>query len=55
MSNQSVRVLLVEDDEDDYILTREILGEIEGTDYSLHWLSDYDAALRGRAERRDVC
>jgi len=45
MANQSVRVLLVEDDEDDYILTREILGEIEGTDYSLHWLSDFDDAL----------
>ena len=38
-------MLLVEDDEDDYLLTRELLEEIESTKYDLHWVTDYDAGL----------
>lgn len=39
------RVLLVEDDEDDYVVTRDILGDIKGARYELEWASSYDAAI----------
>ncbi len=49
-----LRVLLVEDDEDDYVIIRELLSEIEELD--LEWVSDYDEAVSaiGR-EEHDVC
>ena len=40
-----IRVLLVDDDEDDYSLTRELLEEIPGGRFRLDWVSTYDAAL----------
>jgi PAS domain S-box-containing protein len=45
MDSQPVRVLLVEDDEDDYVLTRDLLSEIKGNPYHLDWVKEYDAAL----------
>ncbi len=49
-----LRVLLVEDDEDDYVIIRDLLSEIEELD--LEWVSDYDeaAGALGRGEH-DVC
>jgi diguanylate cyclase (GGDEF)-like protein len=47
-----LRVLLVEDDEDDYFLTRDLLSEIPGRRYELDWIADAGKALatldRGR-------
>ena len=40
-----VRVLLVDDDRDDYLLTRDLFAEIPGDCYRLDWVSDYDAGL----------
>jgi signal transduction histidine kinase len=40
-----IRVLLVDDDEDDYLLTRDLLAEIPGGGYTLDWASSYDAGL----------
>ena len=40
-----IRVLLVDDDRDDYSLTREVLEEIPGGRFRLDWVSTYDAAL----------
>ena len=37
-------MLLVEDDEDDYVIISDLLSEIEELD--LEWVSDYDEALR---------
>ena len=45
MCNERVRVLLVEDDEDDYILARDLLSEAQGDKYDLEWVQNYDAAL----------
>ena len=42
---ENIKVLLVEDDEDDYILFKEILNEIKINSYSLTWASTYDQAL----------
>jgi hypothetical protein len=35
MENSSIKVLLIEDDEDDYILVRELLSEITAVHYDL--------------------
>ena len=40
-----VRVLLVEDDEEDYLITRDMLAAQERARFTLQWCSDYDAAL----------
>ncbi|MFQ5813551.1 MAG: ATP-binding protein [Anaerolineae bacterium] len=45
MDNRPIRVLLVDDDEDDYIITRDLLSEIEGGGYDLEWVAAYDVAV----------
>jgi len=45
MHRDKLLILLVEDDEDDYLLTRELLAEIETTKYDLQWVSDYESGL----------
>ncbi|MBD3750068.1 MAG: PAS domain S-box protein [Sphingobacteriales bacterium] len=41
-----VRVLLVDDDEDDYILTREIFNDIpQRENYKLSWLNNYEEGI----------
>jgi PAS domain S-box-containing protein len=40
-----VKVLLVEDDEDDFIITRDLLSEIPGQRFTLDWLKTFDAGL----------
>lgn len=50
-----VKVLLIDDDEEDYILTRQWLGEVESRRYDLHWVDGYDHALEAIArERYDI-
>ncbi len=39
---QNARVLLVEDDEDDSVLVRELLGEIEHQWFDLAWVRNLD-------------
>ena len=45
MDNTPIKVLLVEDDEDDYIITRDLLSEIENERFELTWVATYDEAL----------
>lgn len=45
MGKDKIKVLLVEDDEDDYQLTNELLSEIYGELVATEWVSKYDAAL----------
>lgn len=40
------KVLLIEDDEDDYILTREILSEANGERFQLEWAPTYEEGLK---------
>jgi len=44
-AKRSFRVLMVDDDEDDYILTRGVLDEVEGSRYDLEWLSDLESGF----------
>ncbi|MEN7548372.1 ATP-binding protein [Rapidithrix thailandica] len=47
-----IKILLIEDDEDDYIITRDILDEITYQKYAIDWISDYHQAteLIGKKE-----
>ena len=45
MQTAEPRVLLVEDDPDDYIIVRDLLSEIEGSRFELDWVTSYDAGL----------
>lgn len=40
------RVLLVEDDEDDFILTRELLSEVQGKRFALDWAKTFADGLK---------
>ncbi len=47
-----VRVLLVEDDEDDYLIVRDLLSAQERTPFEVEWASTYEDARTAIAERR---
>jgi two-component sensor histidine kinase/CheY-like chemotaxis protein len=50
-----VRVLLVEDDEDDYLITRAGLSKAEGIVFDLTWTQTYDTALEAiKRNQHDV-
>ena len=56
MKERKIRVLLVEDDEDDYTLVRDVLSEVSHVDYDIHWVSDYEEALKAiETPGHDVC
>ncbi len=55
MIAETITVLLIDDDEDDYILTSELLKEIKGTSYDITWISRYSEALEAMARCYDVC
>ena len=56
LTRHPLRVLLVEDDEDDYTLLRETLKEAFGSAYVLQWVPDYRTALNAiQSEEYDVC
>jgi len=56
MSDIAVRVLLVDDDEDDYIITRDLVSQIGDPPYRLDWIDNYDAALAALQRREhDIC
>ncbi len=44
-----VRVLLVEDDEDDFVLTRDLLASQDRTRFEVEWAPSYEQALRAIA------
>jgi signal transduction histidine kinase len=43
--DKQIRILLIDDDEDDYLLTRDLIADIPGGHYTMAWESDFDAAL----------
>ncbi len=56
MNEERIKILLVDDDEEDYIITRDLLSEVGITKYDLEWVSSYDSALEliGQ-DSHDVC
>lgn len=56
MKEDVLKVLLIEDDEDDYILTSELLNDVRETEYKISWVSKYDDGLAAiLADEHDVC
>jgi two-component system cell cycle sensor histidine kinase/response regulator CckA len=55
MSLPSVRLLLVEDDHEDYLLTGKLLGESERTSFAVTWVRTCDAALLELESEYDIC
>jgi diguanylate cyclase (GGDEF)-like protein/PAS domain S-box-containing protein len=47
-----VRVLLVDDDEDDYVITRDMLERQDRVHFTVEWAPDYDQALSAMREQR---
>lgn len=56
MDKRFARLLLVDDDEDDYVMTREVISEIPGWEFELEWADSYPAALEAiNGQAYDVC
>ncbi len=45
MNNDPIKLLLVEDDEDDFIVTRDLLSDVKGKTYIIEWVSRCDEAF----------
>jgi two-component system, cell cycle sensor histidine kinase and response regulator CckA len=52
MNNSPIKVLLIDDDEDDYILTRDWFDEFQVTVSELEWVSNYAAGREAIAQNR---
>jgi predicted signal transduction protein with EAL and GGDEF domain len=52
MEEQQIKILLVEDDEDDYVITRDMLSEIGGASYTLDWTPTYNTAFEAIKENK---
>jgi signal transduction histidine kinase len=54
--NKPIRVLLVDDDEDYFVLTRALFSDIQDQSYELDWVTSYDTALAAlQSAPYDVC
>jgi DNA-binding NtrC family response regulator len=54
--DEKIKVLLVEDDEDDYVLVKQLLSEIEKYPFDLTWVKNYNEALDEASKlSHDVC
>jgi CheY-like chemotaxis protein len=49
MDGGTIKVLLIEDDEDDYVLIRDLLSEVKNTEYVIEWVRSYDEASKRMA------
>lgn len=45
MSNGPLRVLLIDDDEHSFVLTQELLGDVNGRPVEMDWESEFDSGL----------
>lgn len=50
LEDESIKVLMVDDDEDDYVLTRDLLSEAVGARFKLDWENCYESALQDMAD-----
>ncbi len=53
---EKIRVLIVEDDEDDFELTKELFADIGGDRFQLDWVRSFDEAVKqGTPGCHDIC
>jgi signal transduction histidine kinase len=56
MESQVIKILLVEDDEDDFVIIRDVLSEIEGQEFELDWVSTCREAIdKIGSDHYDIC
>ena len=56
MKQRDLRILYVEDDEDDYILMRDMISEVQDIQITLDWMRDGVSALEAMQENNhDIC
>jgi PAS domain S-box-containing protein len=56
MQSHPIRVLLIDDDEDDFIAVRDLLSDLSSIEFILKWVSEYGAALDAILSNEfDVC
>ena len=56
MKEDVIKLLLVDDDEDDYILTKKLLNQVEDARYDIEWIPSYREAIETlRNDNHDVC
>lgn len=56
MQRKQLNVLLIEDDEDDHVLVRDLLAEIDHLDVRLHWETTYEGGKTAlQSGESDVC
>jgi two-component system, NtrC family, sensor kinase len=56
MVHESLKVLLIDDDEDDYFFIKELLSEVKDTRYQLDWVGKFNKAKESVADLSyDVC
>ena len=48
---KDIRILIVDDDQDDFIITSEYIRHIPGTDYTIEWCPRYNDALQHMKQR----
>ena len=46
MDKTQIKILLIEDDEDDYAMVRELLSGLSRADFSLEWVKTYREGLK---------
>lgn len=55
MTKPTVKILLIDDDEDDYVMIRDLLRDLEGEKYDLEWKSNFSSGLaRIREQAHDI-
>lgn len=52
MSSSPIRILLVDDDQEDYTITRDLLTENSPKAYEIEWVDGYDRALEIMSQRQ---
>jgi signal transduction histidine kinase len=56
MTDLPAKILLVDDDEDDFIIVRDLISRIQGRRYRLEWVNNYGAGLTAvQRGEHDIC
>jgi diguanylate cyclase (GGDEF)-like protein len=45
VNNKCIKILLIDDDEEDYIITKDIISGIKDQEYTIDWISSFEKAL----------
>ncbi|MBN1626584.1 MAG: hybrid sensor histidine kinase/response regulator [Deltaproteobacteria bacterium] len=55
-SDTYINILLIDDDEDDFIVIRDLLSDFEAGNFSIDWVPDFEEAIRVLNENKhDIC